>query len=208
MISLPFPLGADKLNGVFKFLVLNNIFNSSVQLFMSSLYSAGNSAPKLFDRNPGTVSCTNSTPNKNIGVFFKNSQFFITAYAIQNSPVSAQGIASWAFEGSNDGSFWTILHSNANKDVCGDSKVSSFSIAQPSSFAMFRLRSTGFRCGFDNYHLDFAELEFFGVLQIFSESKRSQRCLSSRGFFLFLILSFEIIVFPNSSDFERTNIFF
>ena len=143
---------------------------------MSSMYENSGSNPSRLVEHPHdgrTVNFTKDEANSSVSLDLGKGRSLVPNYycARHGRPDGGWRLRSWDFEGSNDGSNYTVLRSHRNDNSLPDQ---AFSVAAwkvegaNQAYRYFRIRQTGENSNPDsNYHRHFlccAGIELYGML--------------------------------------------
>jgi hypothetical protein len=101
---------------------------------------------------------------------FKNLQVTPTHYALLSYHGSGSNYfnpKSWYFEGSNDGTSWTVLHEcSNNSDLNGAGLIGQYAVTKSMKCRFIRMRQTEHHCSSSpsRYYLTLAGFELHGIL--------------------------------------------
>lgn len=128
---------------------------------MSSAYEPSFNRPDfLFDRLPNYAIATSDAPNSWYKVDLKAAKVKPNYYSIRARDYPNNNPSNWKLQGSEDGSTWTDLDSQQNRNL-QQNEWSSHSVSSSTYFRYFRLLQTGLSTNGDNYFC-VGEMELYG----------------------------------------------
>jgi hypothetical protein len=134
---------------------------------MSSILSGGPSC--LVEHNGSKYNCTQNVANSSVSLDLGKGRSLVPNYycARHGGDDGYFRLRSWDFEGSNDGSNYTVLRSHRNDDSLPDQ---GFSVAAwevegaNQAYRYFRIRMTGVNSHYGDHCLCCAGIELYGML--------------------------------------------
>lgn len=157
----------DPMNGIIRYMKELEGKNPKESGLIDISYSSGNPyCDKLFEDDWKCYWSSSNSPDQWINFEFKKQHIILTNYTLKtaNSKPGWNHLKSWVIEGSTDGINWIELDRRENtEELNGNSKVFTWSCANPQKCNNIRLRQTG-----KNHHntddIQLAGIEFFGRL--------------------------------------------